>query len=190
MLNGTHGGRSWINNREDIYCLKHLTDVNCWNFEDGTGFKLRFTFDIKANKYFADEIFIKIYEVPNLLLDDEPILKNVTGCDKYCREGRRLTYRDVKKKQRSKIGRRAGHIRTVNKRESTDSFFHFFRWAWFYFQVNHFSILSLSWQVSLSHAATRLQPTPFNTPISKYMIGIVPQSYPTWKKWTRSRPTL
>ena len=63
---------------------------------------------------------IKRYEVPNLLLDDEPILKNVTGCNIHWKEGRSLTYRDVKKKQRSKIGRRAGHIRTVNKRDSTD----------------------------------------------------------------------
>ena len=69
---------------------------------------------------------IKRYEVPNLLLDDEPILKNVTGYDIHWKEGRSLTYRDVKKKQTSKSGRRAGHIRTFNKRERTDSFFHFF----------------------------------------------------------------
>ena len=33
-----------------IDCLDHLTDVNCWEFEDGTGFELRFTFDIKTNE--------------------------------------------------------------------------------------------------------------------------------------------
>ena len=69
---------------------------------------------------------IKRYEVPNLLLDDEPILKNVTGCDIHRKEGRSLTYRDVTDKHRSKSGRREGHIRTVEKRERTDSFFHFF----------------------------------------------------------------
>ena len=53
---------------------------------------------------------IKIYEVPNILLDDEPILKNVMGCDIHW-----------------KGGRRAGHIRTFNKRERTDSLFCFFR---------------------------------------------------------------
>ena len=37
-----------------------------------------------------------------------------------------MTYRDVKKNQRSKSGRRAGQIRTVNKKKRTDSFFHFF----------------------------------------------------------------
>ena len=57
---------------------------------------------------------IKRYDVRNLLLDDEPILKNV------------LTYREVKKKHRSKSGGRAGQIRKVNKRKRTDSFFNFF----------------------------------------------------------------
>ena len=69
---------------------------------------------------------IKIYEVPNILLDDEPILKNVTGCNIHWEEGRRLTYRDVKKKQIPKSGRRSGQIRTFNKRERTDPFFLFF----------------------------------------------------------------
>ena len=30
---------------------------------------------------------IKRYEAPNLLLDDEPIIKNVTGCNIHWREG-------------------------------------------------------------------------------------------------------
>ena len=70
---------------------------------------------------------IKRYEVPNLLLEDKPTLKNVTMWNIHCKEGRRLKYRYVKKNQTSKIGRRAGHTHTVNNREITDSFFHFFR---------------------------------------------------------------
>ena len=73
-----------------------------------------------------DELLVNRYEVPNILLDDEPILKNVTGCDRHWEEGIILTYRDIKKKHRSNSGRRAGQIRTVNKRERTNSFFHFF----------------------------------------------------------------
>ena len=69
---------------------------------------------------------IKIYEVPNILLDNEPILKNVTGFDIHWKEGRRLTYRNVKKNQISNTGMRTGQIRTFNKRERTYSFFHFF----------------------------------------------------------------
>ena len=70
---------------------------------------------------------IKRYEVPNLLLDDEPILKNVTGWNIHWKEVRSLTYRYVKKKKIYKRGRRAGQICTFNKRGRTDSFFHLFR---------------------------------------------------------------
>ena len=65
----------------DINCLNHFTDVTCREFEDGTGFELCFTFDIKTKKYFTDESLIKRYEVTNLLLDNETILKNVAGCN-------------------------------------------------------------------------------------------------------------
>ena len=89
-----------------IYCLKHFTDITCRDFEDGTGLELRFTFDIKTNEYFTDELLIRIYGVRNLLLDDETILKNVTGCDIHWKEGRSLTYRNFKKKKISKsVGR-------------------------------------------------------------------------------------
>ena len=63
---------------------------------------------------------IKRYELPNLLLDDEPILKILTGCGTNWEEGRSLKYRGVKKKQTSKSGRRAGQIRTVNNMDRTD----------------------------------------------------------------------
>ena len=38
----------------DIDFLENLTGVTCPCFEDGTGFELRFTFDIKTNEYFTD----------------------------------------------------------------------------------------------------------------------------------------
>ena len=86
--------------------LEHLTGVTCPYFEDSTGFELRFTFDIKTNKYFTHGLLIKRYEVRNLLLDVEPILKNVTGCNIHWKGDRSLTYRDIKKKQISKSGGR------------------------------------------------------------------------------------
>ena len=55
-----------------------------------------------------DELLIKRYELPNLLLDDEPILKNVTRCNIHWKEGRNLMYRGVKKTQISKSGRGKG----------------------------------------------------------------------------------
>ena len=51
---------------------------------------------------------IKRYEIPNLLLDNGPILRNVTGCNIHFEEGGSLTYRDIEKKHISKSGRRAG----------------------------------------------------------------------------------
>ena len=78
-------------------------------------------------KHFTYELLIKKYEVPNLLLDDEPILKNITGWNIHWKEGRSLTYRAVKKKQILKTVGRAGQICTFNKRESTSSLFCFFR---------------------------------------------------------------
>ena len=81
----------------DIYCVEHLSSVTFQDFEDGTGFELSFTYDINTIEYFTDEIFINRYEVPNILLDDEGILKNVRGYNMHWKEGRSLTYRDFKK---------------------------------------------------------------------------------------------
>ena len=111
----------------DIEYINRLNDVTCRDFEDRNGFELRFTFDIKTNEYFTDELLIKRYEVPNLLLDDEPILKNVTGWNIHWKEGRRLTYRDVKKNYRYNSGSRLVHTVTVKNRGRTNSFFHLFR---------------------------------------------------------------
>jgi len=109
---------------QDVDCLEHLIDVTCDDSPDGKGFTLKFYFE--PNDYFENLVLTKRYEIPNLLLEDEPILKSVTGCDINWKHQRCLTHREIQKKQRSKSGRRAGQIRTVTKREHNDSFFHFF----------------------------------------------------------------
>ena len=63
---------------------------------------------------------IKRYEEPNLPLDNEPTLKNITGCNINWDEGRSLPYRDINKNKISKSNRRAGKICTVNNRDRTD----------------------------------------------------------------------
>ena len=108
---------------EDVDCLEHLQDITCVNREDGKGFTLRFLFS--PNDYFTNSVIEKTYEVPNLLLSDEPLLKNVTGTSIDWKPGRSLTYRTIKKKQRGK-GKHAGQLRTVSKREEKESFFHWF----------------------------------------------------------------
>jgi len=110
---------------DDVDCLEFMTDVTCDDFPDGTGFELKFHFS-PENPYFTNTVLTKRYEVPNLLTEDEPILKNVTGTTINWKKNKSLTHKEVTKKQRKKGGRGAGQIRTVTKRERTDSFFHFF----------------------------------------------------------------
>ena len=109
----------------DVDCLENLTDVKCIDNEDGKSFALEFHF--KPNPYFTNTVLRKKYTIPNLLLDDEPILKNVEGDEINWKESMCLTHRKIKKKQRAKSGKNAGKIRTVVKKEKQDSFFHFFK---------------------------------------------------------------
>ena len=104
--------------------MEFLSDIKCNNFPDGSGFELAFHFS--ENPYFTNSILVKRYEVPNLLTEDEPILKNVTGTDINWKSGQSLTFKKVMKKQRKKGGRGAGQIRTISKNERQESFFHFF----------------------------------------------------------------
>jgi nucleosome assembly protein 1-like 1 len=104
----------------DHECLLFLEDIRCEDYPDGDGFKLIFAF--KENPYFSNKELTKTYDVPNLLLADEPILKNVKGCTITWKEGMCLTHHTVTKKQRNK----KGQIRNIKKEEKMDSFFHFF----------------------------------------------------------------
>ena len=100
-----------------------LTHILCHETHT-TGFELHFHFS--PNKFFTNTTLTKRYEVPNLLTEDEPILKNVTGTTINWKTGHSLTYREVTKKQRKKTGQNAGQIRTITKKERTDSLFHWF----------------------------------------------------------------
>lgn len=82
-------------------------------------------FHFSPNEYFENSVLTKKYEVPNLLLADEPILKDVEGCEIIWKEGKSLTYREVIKQQRG-TGKNAGQVRTVKKKEKVESFFNFF----------------------------------------------------------------
>ena len=108
---------------DDVYCLESLQDVNCEDDEDGKAFTLTFYFE--ANPYFENEKLTKRYEVPNLLMGDEPILKNIVGSEIKWKENKSLTHATVVKKQRGK-GKQAGQVRSVTKQERKESFFHWF----------------------------------------------------------------
>jgi nucleosome assembly protein 1-like 1 len=104
----------------DSPCLLYLEDITCQDFDNGLGFTLHFHF--KENPYFTNKVLTKRYDVPNLLIEDEPILKNVVGCDINWKDDMCLTFRTITKKQRNK----KGVIRHVKRKEKTPSFFHFF----------------------------------------------------------------
>lgn len=108
---------------EDVDCLEYLQDITCVDNDDGKGFTLRFFF--APNDYFHDTVLTKSYDVPNLLLPSDPVLKKVDGCKIQWKEGMALTFRTVTKKQRGK-GKKAGQVRTVTKQEERESFFHWF----------------------------------------------------------------
>lgn len=109
---------------EDIDCLEYLQDITCVDDADGKGFTLKFWF--KPNPYFENAELTKKYEVPNLLMGDEPVLKNVKGCEIRWKPDRSLTFEIMKKKQKGK-GKHAGQVRTVLKQERKESFFHWFQ---------------------------------------------------------------
>ncbi|KAL3928409.1 MAG: hypothetical protein SGARI_005043, partial [Bacillariaceae sp.] len=94
---------------QDVDCLGYLQDITCSDNENGEGFQLQFHFS--ANDYFDNATLTKSYEVPNLLLADEPILKNVDGCEIQWKPGKCLTHVEVTKQQRGK-GKNAGQVRT------------------------------------------------------------------------------
>jgi nucleosome assembly protein 1-like 1 len=109
---------------EDVDCLGFLEDIRCIDYENGEGFTLEFHF--APNEYFHNSVLTKRYDVPNLLLGDEPILKNVEGCEiQWKSPEKTLTSKEITKQQRGK-GKNAGQIRTITKNEKCDSFFHFF----------------------------------------------------------------
>eukprot|EP00537_Pseudo-nitzschia_pungens_P000086 CAMPEP_0172370370 /NCGR_PEP_ID=MMETSP1060-20121228/37318_1 /TAXON_ID=37318 /ORGANISM="Pseudo-nitzschia pungens, Strain cf. cingulata" /LENGTH=355 /DNA_ID=CAMNT_0013095607 /DNA_START=51 /DNA_END=1118 /DNA_ORIENTATION=+ len=112
-----------IVSEKDIDCLGHLEDIKCFDYENGEGFRLEFHF--APNDFFENSVLTKSYDVPNLLLADEPILKNVQGCEISWKPNKSLTHMEVTKQQRG-TGKNAGQVRTVTKNVACDSFFSFF----------------------------------------------------------------
>jgi nucleosome assembly protein 1-like 1 len=108
---------------DDVDCLESLYDITYEEHADGRGFKLHFYF--APNDYFENSVLTKTYDVQNLHLSDEPLLKNVKGTTIKWKPDRALTFRMIKKKQRGK-GKHAGQVRTVEKKEELDSFFRWF----------------------------------------------------------------
>ena len=109
---------------QDVDALEYLYDIICEDDEDGGGFTLKFFFN--TNPYFSNPILTKSYEIPNLYLEDEPVIEKVEGCKILWKDGKCLTETSVTKKERKKSGRGKGQVRTVRSTERCESFFWFF----------------------------------------------------------------
>jgi len=90
----------------DVDALEYIYDIKCLDKPDGTGFTIEFYFNSKTNPYFSNEKLTKTYSIPNLYMEDEPIIDDVKGCEiHWLDEEHCLTERSVTKKERSKGGK-------------------------------------------------------------------------------------
>jgi len=108
----------------DVDALEYLSDIRSVDLPNGAGFTLTFFF--AENPFFENTTLSKTYSIPNLYMDDEPMLEKITGTAIKWKPDKCLTHKTTTKKQRSKSGKNKGQIRTVTKSVKVDSFFNFF----------------------------------------------------------------
>merc|ERR1719150_1368062 len=107
--------------------LHKLTDITVTFSEQPMGFTLHFYF--APNDYFSNLILTKEYEMKCEPSEDDPIsfegpeIFKCKGCTINWKEGKNLTVKTVKKKQKHKS---KGNVRTITKQVKNDSFFNFF----------------------------------------------------------------
>lgn len=112
--------------------LSSLTDVYV-TFSGGSnesspmGFKLHFYFD--PNEYFTNDELTKEYEMKCGPIEEDPFsfdgpeIYRCKGCPIDWKQGKNLTVKTVKKKQKHKTN---GNVRTTTKEVKNESFFNFF----------------------------------------------------------------
>merc|ERR1719384_2105901 len=107
--------------------LHKLTDIAVTFSEQPMGFTLHFYF--APNDYFSNLILTKEYEMKCEPSEDDPFsfegpeIFKCKGCTINWKEGKNLTVKTVKKKQKHKS---KGNVRTITKQVKNDSFFNFF----------------------------------------------------------------
>merc|ERR1712062_785613 len=107
--------------------LHKLTGITVTFSEQPMGFTLHFYF--APNDYFSNLILTKEYEMKCEPSEDDPFsfegpeIFKCKGCTINWKEGKNLTVKTVKKKQKHKS---KGNVRTITKQVKNDSFFNFF----------------------------------------------------------------
>lgn len=109
--------------------LKLLTDIKVKLSDPGEPLSFTLEFHFKPNEYFKNELLTKTYVLKSRLAYYDPhpyrgtAIEYSTGCEIDWNEGKNVTLRTVKKKQKHRIW---GTIRTVTEKFPKDSFFNFF----------------------------------------------------------------
>jgi len=107
--------------------LSKLNDITVTFSENPMGFTLHFYF--APNDYFSNTVLTKKYEMKCEPSEDDPFsfegpeIFKCEGCTINWKEGKNLTVKTVKKKQKHKS---KGNVRTITKQVKNDSFFNFF----------------------------------------------------------------
>ena len=111
----------------DEPALRHLEDISVTFSKSPMAFTLHFQFS--ANEYFTNTTLTKEYHMKCEPSEDDPFsfegpeIYKCTGCTINWKQGKNLTVKTVKKKQKHKS---KGSVRTVTKTVKNDSFFNFF----------------------------------------------------------------
>ncbi|XP_036697157.1 nucleosome assembly protein 1-like 2 [Balaenoptera ricei] len=109
--------------------LKLLTDIKVKLSDPGEPLSFTLEFHFKPNEYFKNELLTKTYVLKSRLAYYDPhpyrgtAIEYCIGCKIDWNEGKNVTLKTVKKKQKHRIW---GTIRTVTEDFPKDSFFNFF----------------------------------------------------------------
>lgn len=109
--------------------LKLLTDIKVKLSDPGETPSFTLEFHFSPNVYFKNELLTKTYVLKSRLAYFDPhpyrgtAIEYCTGCDIDWNEGKNVTLKTIKKKQKHRIW---GTIRTVTEDFPKDSFFNFF----------------------------------------------------------------
>jgi len=107
--------------------LQHLTDISVTMSDNPTGFTLNFHFS--PNEYFTNKELSKQYTLKCDPDEDDPFeydgpeIVSCKGCKIDWKDGKNVTVKLIKKKQKHKA---TGGTRFVTKQVKSDSFFNFF----------------------------------------------------------------
>lgn len=115
MLN--HGGIARLIQEKDRPILMHLQDIQCDLHTTGYGFDLTFTFE--KNDYFKNAQLKKTF-----VMTRQNIIEKCEGTEIEWKDGKDVTKKKIKKKQKAKKGQPG---KTITKTVDQESFFNFFK---------------------------------------------------------------